>query len=91
MQRARRLEHVAQRAVDAQAHERAAFEHLDVHVGRALAQRLREERVDEADDRRVVLGVEEVGHFRQPVGEALEVDVLADVVDQLSAPPASLV
>ena len=82
VQRARRLEHVAQRPVDAQAHERAAFERLDVHIRRALAQRLSEQRVDEADDRRVVLGVEEVGHFRQPFGQALEVDVVGEIVDQ---------
>ncbi len=58
-----RLDHVAQGAVDAVAHQRARFEDLEVDVGGALAHGLREERVDEPDDGRVVLGLEEVGDF----------------------------
>ena len=81
MQPAARLDHVAQRAVDAEAHERARLEDLQVHVGGALAHRLREERVDEPDDRRVVLGLEEVGDFRERLGELGEVDRLAHVLD----------
>ncbi len=81
MQPAARFHHVAQRAVDAIAHQRARFEALEVHVGCALAHRLREERVDEPDDGRVVLGFEEVGDFRKLLGELRKVDRLAHVID----------
>ena len=47
-------------AVDAVADDDVALLRLDVDVARALLDRLREEAVDPADDRRVVVGVEDV-------------------------------
>ena len=44
VQRALRLDHVAQHAVDAEAHHRARFEGFDVDVRGAVAQRLGEQR-----------------------------------------------
>jgi hypothetical protein len=75
------LDHVAQGAVDAVAHQRARLEDLQVHVGGALAHGLREQRVDEPDDRGVVLALEEVGHLGQRFGELGEVDRVAHVLD----------
>ena len=49
-----RLHHLAQRAVDAEAHRARALVGLDVDVARAVLRRLREQRVEHADDRRVV-------------------------------------
>jgi len=76
------LEQVAQRAIDAQAHERARLEGLDVDVRGAVAQRLREQRIDEADDRRVVLAFQKVldlGNFLQ---QPRQIDVLREVVGE---------
>ena len=82
MQRARRLDQVAQRAVDAQPHHRARFEGLDVDVRGAVAQRLREQRIDQADDRRIVLAFEQIldpGDFLQ---QPREIQVLREIAGQ---------
>ena len=50
----RQLDHLLERAVDAEPHAHALVGRLDVHVGRAVAQRLRDDLVDDLDDRRVV-------------------------------------
>src|SRR5205085_6524076 len=68
-------------AVDSKAHERAGLEDLEVDVGSAFAHRLREERVDELDDRRVVLGLEEIGDFRKLLGQLREVYGLPEIFD----------
>ena len=81
MQPAPRLDHVAKRAVDAIAHQGARLEDFEVDVGGALADRLRQQRVDEADDGRVVLGLEEVRDLGQRFGELGEVEGLAHVLD----------
>ena len=54
-----KLEHLAQRAVDAEADPHPPFGRLDVDVGRAVAQRLGDDLVDELDDRRVVGGADD--------------------------------
>src|SRR5205823_12957174 len=51
MQRSRRLDDVAQDAIDAKADDRAPLVRLEVKIGRALPQRLQQQRVDHADDR----------------------------------------
>ena len=79
VQRARRLDDVAQHAVDAEAHDRAVFVGLEVKVGRALAQRLQQQRVDHPDHGGLraaveqVLGRREVLHQPREVGFAVEV------------------
>ena len=82
VQRPRRLDHVAQRAVDTEAHNGAGFEHFHVNIGSFLLQRLGEQGVDEADDGRIVLRFQQVGDFRQFLGERGEIGCLAHVVDQ---------
>jgi hypothetical protein len=77
------LDHVAQLSVDAIAHQRAALEGFDVDVGRAFAHRLGEQCVDELDDRGIVFRFEQIGDFGQQFGELLQIDVLADVLDEL--------
>ena len=83
VQRALRLDHVAQRAVHAKAHHRARLERLDVDVGRILAQRLRQERIDQADDRRVVLAFQQVGHLGDVLRQLPQIHPLLHVVDQI--------
>jgi hypothetical protein len=58
---------LAQRAVDPVPHHHVALARLDVDVGRAVLDRLEHERVDPADDGRLVVGVE---HVDQLVGLA---------------------
>ena len=47
------LDDFVERTVDAEAHPHAVFARLDVHVGGAVAQRLRDDLVDDLHDRRV--------------------------------------
>ena len=54
VQRAVRLHHLAQRAVDAKAHRARALVGLDVDVAGAVLRRLGQQGVEHADDRRVV-------------------------------------
>ena len=49
----RQLDDVLQRTVDAEPDAHTVFGGLDVHVGRAVAQRLRDDLVDDLHDRRV--------------------------------------
>ena len=58
---ARDLGRLAQHAVDAEAHAHLAALGLEVDVGRALLDRLGDDRVDELDDRRVVRGLADLG------------------------------
>ena len=67
------LQDFAQHAVDAEAHHQAVFERLDVDVRGVFLHRLREHRVDETDDGRVVFALEQVGLFGQVLREVREV------------------
>ena len=71
---------VAQHAVDAKAHDRARLVGLDVDVGRALAQRLRQQRVDHADDRRVVAASSRSSTARQVLHQPREIDLAREIV-----------
>ncbi len=82
MQRARRFDQIAQRAVDAQPHHGARLEGLDVDVRRAVAQRLREQRVDQADDRRIVLALQQVLDAGDLLQQARQVQILREVAGQ---------
>ncbi len=59
------LQHLAQHAVDAEAHHQAVLERLDVDVGGVLADRLGQQRIDQADDRRVIVALEQIGLLGQ--------------------------
>ena len=78
-----RTHDVAQRAVDAEAHHRGLLERLDVDVGGAFAQRLRQQRVDHADHRRVVGRLEQVFDGRHVLQQLGQVEVGVEFVGHL--------
>jgi hypothetical protein len=84
-------EHFAQHAVDAEAHDQAVLERLDVDVARAFLDRLGQQRVDQTDDRRVVFGFGQVLGLRQLVGQRLEVEIVVEVGDHRARVAALLV
>ena len=89
--RAPALQHFAQHAVDAEAHHQPVLERLDVDVGRVFLHRLREHGVDEADDRRVVFALEQVGLFGQVLREVREVGGFLDAFGGLHGVVAGFV
>ena len=76
--RALGLQHLAQHAVDAEADHESVLERLDVDVGGVLLDRLRQQRVDQADDRRLVLALEQVGRLGHVLREVGEVGLLLE-------------
>ena len=74
-QRALRLDHVAQHAVDAEAHDETLFLRLDMDVRRAFLHRFEQQRVDQADDGRIVALVEQIVDRGGAVGERGEVAI----------------
>ena len=80
---AARLQHFAQHAVDAEAHDQAVLERLDVNVGGVVLDRLRQDRVDQLDDRRLVVAFQQVGGLRQILREVGEVGVVLHAADHL--------
>ena len=70
-------------AIDPKANGEIPLERLDVHVRRILADRLRQQRVDQADDRGVVLLFQQVADLRHGFRQARQVHVLAQVFDHL--------
>ena len=81
VQRAVGLHHLAQRAVHAKAHAGVALVRLNVNVARAIARGLREQRVEHADDGRVVRRLQQVFHGRQLLHDAREVHVRLHFAD----------
>ena len=81
MQRPIRLHHVAQRAVDAKAHGGMALVGFDVDVAGTVAHRLRQQRVEHADDGRVVGGFEQVFNRRQRLHHARQIHIAFDFAD----------
>jgi hypothetical protein len=74
-----RRQDLGQHAVDAVADAELVLEGLDVDIRGLLAHRLRQDRVDQADDRRIVLRVHEVAGIGDLLREARQIDVRADV------------
>src|SRR5262249_34500081 len=68
----RRRDDVVEDAVDAEAHRQVAFEGLDVNVAGAILHRLEEQRVDQFDDRRLFVGVEQILRLLEVGGHELE-------------------
>ena len=64
--RAGQVEHVVQRAVDAEPDPHPVVLRLDVDVGGAVAQRLGDDLLDDLDDRRVVVGTSRSRRGRPP-------------------------
>ena len=82
--RALGLQHFAQHAVHAEAHHEAVLEWLDVDVRGVFLDRLGQHGVDQADDWRVVLALEQVRRLGQALCEAREVGFVLDALDDLS-------
>ena len=81
MQRPVGLHHLAQRAIDAKVNAGVALVRLDVDVAGALAHRLRQQRVEHADDRRVVGGLQQILDLRQLLHQARQVGLAFDLAD----------
>jgi hypothetical protein len=77
------LQHFTQHAVDAEAHDQAILERFDVNVGRVVLDRLREDGIDQLDDRRLVIALQQVGRFGQILREMREVGVVFHAADHL--------
>ena len=55
------LQHLAQHAVDPKPDRKPVLVRLDVNVRGIVLDRLRQQRIDEADDRRLIVTIDEVG------------------------------
>ena len=75
-----RLQHLAQHAVDAKPHRHAVLVRLDVNVGRVVLDGLRQERVDEANDRRLVVAVDQVRRLGQLLRDGEQVRVVVQAL-----------
>ena len=63
VQRLLRAHDVAQGAIDTKTHDRRRLERFDMNIRRLFTRRLRQQRVDHADDRRVVFRFEQILYF----------------------------
>jgi hypothetical protein len=79
VERSVRLGDTPQMPVDPEAHHGVIFVRLDMNVGGALAQRLREQHVDHADDGRIVFRIEQILRLRQFLHQPGEVHGLLEV------------
>ena len=77
------LHHLTQDAVDTKADHQAFFEGFDVDVRGVLFDRLAEDGVDQADDRRVVFLLQQVFGFLHLFGQAGQVHVRTQALDHL--------
>ena len=77
-------QYLPQHAVDAEADHQHPLEGLDVDVGRLFLDRLAQHGVDEADDRGIVIGVEQVLALGQLFGQGEEVHLVAEILHLLA-------
>ncbi len=75
------LHHFAEDAVDAKAYHQPLLEGFDMDIRGVLGNRLAEDRVDQTNDRRVVLLLQQVLGFLDLVGQAGQVEVVAQPLD----------
>ena len=88
LQRLGRRQHLMQHAVDTVSHLERPFERLDVDVAGAVAHRLRQDQVDELDDGRLGLVIQDILRPFEVVCQAaqrLVVQILNDLVGRLRA------
>ncbi len=84
------LQHLAQHAVDAEAHHQAVLERLDVDVRGVLLHRLGQHRIDQADDRRIVVALEQIGLLGQFLRQVRQIGgVLEPPTACIASRPAS--
>ena len=79
-QRATGLEHFAKNAVDTEAYAQPVLVRFNVHVGRVVLDGFGQDRVDETNDRRIVIALEQVGRFLQLLRDAKASGVLVEEV-----------
>ncbi len=82
-QRPGRLQHFTQDTVHPQADRQAILEGLDMDIRGVLLDRFGQQRVDQADDRRLVLGFQQVFRFGQRLGHRHQVGILTKAFDEL--------
>ena len=83
MDRLLRPHHVAQAAVDAEAHHRDLLERFDMDIRCAFAQCLRQQRIDHADHRRVIGGFQQVFDRRHVQHQLVQVEIGFVFIDDL--------
>ncbi|MNF87203.1 hypothetical protein D3C84_696620 [compost metagenome] len=76
-------EHFAQLPVDAHAYRQVLLESFQVHVRRVLAHRFAEQCVDQPDDRRVALLLQQVGGLRDLIDQAEQVQLFVQPLGNL--------
>ena len=77
------LQHLLHDAVDTEAHHKSVFKRLDMDVGCILLYRRGQDRIDQPDYRRVIIGLEQVRGFRQILRDLEEVSVFFQPLDHL--------
>ncbi len=70
-------------AVDAEAHAEVLLECFDMHIRRIFPDRLRQKRVDKADDRGVVLLLQQVADLRHGFSQTGQIHVVAHIFHHL--------
>ena len=83
VQRARRLDHVVQHAIDPEAHHRAPLVGLEMQVRRLLAQGLQQQRVDHPDHRRVGGRTEQILRLRNVLQQPGQIGVAGQILAEL--------
>ncbi len=83
MQLPARAHDVTQRPVDAEAHQRIGLEGFDMDVRGVLLDRLGQQGVDQTDDGRLILGLQQVFRLGQGLGHRHQIGVLAQPFDEL--------
>ena len=81
--RAFRLEHLAQHPVDPEADHQAVLVRLDVDVRGIFLDGLRQERIDQPDDGRFIVALEQVGRLRNVLGQVREIGVVVEPLEHL--------
>ena len=84
--RALGLQHLAQHAVDAETDDQAVLVGLDMDVRGVLLDRLRQQGIDQPDDRRLVVAFEQVRGFGNVLGEMREVGVVVQTLRASASP-----
>ena len=78
-----RFEHLAQDAIDTEAHDQAIFEGFDMNIRGVFLDRLGQQGIDEADDRRIILTFQQVFRLGKLLGDAEQVHALAEITHHL--------
>ncbi|MNG05738.1 hypothetical protein D3C84_889480 [compost metagenome] len=75
--------HFAQLTVDAHTHREVLLEGFQVHIRSLLTHRFTEQRVDQADDRRIALLLQQVGGLRHLIHQAQQIQLFVQPLSDL--------